>query len=447
MKHFLCLLLCFIALPADAGCLAIGAPLYLSAAAKAAGYTAKPWSGAGDLNVGPMNLPHTISISSTSSLQPSGTLLASSTVSFLTGASKTPYEPNQILFRCDLGDADSLYEYYSTNGDSNHAGKHITNEVDDAYYTYVRNVAFRLTNTVTGEPYSRYWKKRKFNPDELYRDDYIYVPASAFSDVTIELFKVTGTSPYDHEANNSEKYTWAFTQPLGYIAFQGGGLTTGLFDGADHAANASGWHSTWPGGWGLTSSSITFLRGAICSIQDYPSIVLLPNVSTTDLENGGSSQAAFDISLVCESSATAGTASKPYERQVAMGFLVNNASAVSAARSLGLISGSSGITALLDTNYGSDGVASGVGITIHSAKTGNQINLLSTSVSAHQGASNAGSANGWYGYDELTNKSGEDGRGNNLYTGSFIASLGKIGNQTVKAGTVNAQLQVLVSLQ
>lgn len=446
MKHFLCLLLCFIAFPAaGTGCIAIGSPAYLSAAAKAAGYTAKPWSGAADLNVGPTGLQHTISLSDTSSFQPSGTLLASSTVSFLTGASKTPYEPNQILFRCNLGNAGSLYEYYSTNGDSPYAGKHITNEVEDAYYSYVRNVAFRLTNTATGEHYSRYWKKRMLNPDDLYSDGtYIYVPASAFSDITIELFKITGTAIF---ASDAEIYTWAWSQPLGYIAFQGGGLSQGLYEGADHLTNYHGWYSAWPSGWGLTNSAITFIRGAICAIQDYPSVVLLPTANTTDLENGESTQSAFDITLICESFATAGTASIQKARQVAMGFLVNNASAVSAARNLGLTSGSTGITTLLDTHYGSGGVASGVGITIHSAKTGSPINLLSTSISAHHGAANTGNVNGWYGYDALTNLSGEDGSGNNLYTGSFIASLGKIGNQTVTPGTVNAQLQVLVSLQ
>jgi hypothetical protein len=74
----------------------------------------------------------------------------------------------------------------------------------------------------TGEYYSRYWKSRQLTADDWYSDGtYTYIPASAFSDVFVELFKVDGT--YGSQ-NSSNFYTYngvRSAQPAGYVAFQG----------------------------------------------------------------------------------------------------------------------------------------------------------------------------------------------------------------------------------
>lgn len=418
------------------------------AAAIAAGYTASSWTGSTDTADGPMDIQHTISLSSTTSFQPSGTLLASSTASFLTGGYNTGYSANQVLFRCLLSDESAgFYEYYATNGDSTYAGSNIATEISDgnAYYTYVRNVAYKLYNIRTGEYFSRYWKRRALDKADLfYSSTYVYIPAKAFSGVTMELYKITSTTYY---ANSATRYTYAWPRPLGYTAFQGNGLSTNLAVGADSASYHDGWYANWPGAWGLYNSGVTFIRGATCTVSDYPSTVILPSISTTEINSGSTSQASFEISLTCESNATSGNAASSTTPQLAMGFLVNSTTAVSAAKNLGLTSGSTGLTTLLDSNYGSTGQASGVGIKLYSTQTGAAINLLSTSYTAGAGTNYTGSTNGWYGFKVLTSSTGTDDSGNVQYSGNFTASLEKISGQTVTAGAVDAQLQVLVSLQ
>ncbi|ELW1649006.1 fimbrial usher protein StbD [Enterobacter oligotrophicus] len=431
---------------AAGSCIRVTSASQLSAEAVNAGYTTAPWTGAADANtVTSLGLPGIVTISHSDGFQPSGTLLASSTASFLTAGHKETYTANQILFRCDEAAVNAgLYEFYSTNGDENYSGKNASSEVEGAYYTYVKNVVIRLTNMKTGEYYSRYWQSRQLTADDWYSDGtYTYIPASAFSDVFVELYKVDGT--FGSQSNSSlYTYSWWSTgsaQPAGYLAFQGGGLSSGLYDGADHASNYSGWYSYWPAGFGLTSY-VTFVRGATCLVKDYPAIVLLPTITVSELNAGGASRAGFSISLECESGAISGTASSTSSSaNIAMGFMVNQANAVSKAQSLGLVTAGGALTWLLDTHYGrGTGEASGIGIKILDSK-GSALNLLPAKSSF-----GGGNGSGWYGFEDLLLFSGT-GSGSDIYTGDFTAELGGIPGQTVTAGSVNAQLQVVVSFQ
>ena len=66
---------------------------------------------------------------------------------------------------------------------------------------------------------------------------------------------------------------------------------------------------------------MTYVRGALCQVKDYPSVVLLPTVSSAALQAGGTSQAPFSVSLECESGAVSGTATSTASKaNVAMGF-------------------------------------------------------------------------------------------------------------------------------
>ena len=410
---------------------------YLTTALIEAGYTAKSWSGGCDTCNGNIGLPSVVSISSNSSLMPSGTLLASSTADFFQASSSTTYGQNQILFRCALADADSIYEMYGTNGDNAYTGMYTTDEVDNAYYSPVRNVAYRLTNTSTGEYYSRYWKARKLVADNWVQDEnYIYIPASIFSGVTIELFKIDSTTYY---TNSSTTWLMSYSQPYGYIAFKGPGLSTNVTDGADSYSNSNGWHSAWPAAYGLYNN-VTFVRGAMCLVKDYPTVVVLPTISTTSLNSGETSQNSFSISLKCEDAAVSSVGTTAASTAVAMGFLVNQPTAVTAATNLGLTTSSGGLTHLLDTNYGSSGSASGVGIKIYN-ESGTALNLLSSKTTR------TGNLGGWYAYKDLTTSQGDSTDGVTTYTGNFTASLEAISGETVTAGSVNAQLQVVVSFQ
>ncbi|MEQ4530799.1 MAG: fimbrial usher protein StbD [Mixta sp.] len=424
--------------PLMAKCTKVTSTSSLSSAAIAAGYTATSWLGAYDTYNGDMGLPKVISINSGNAFQPSGTLLASTVGNFVTSASNVPYSSNQILYRCDLADAGNLYEMYATNGDNAYTGMYATTEVDGAYYDVAKNVAVRMTNLSTGEYYSRYWKARQLTRDSWFEDEsYIYIPASAFSNVLYEMFKIDSTKYY---VNGSAYYFDSYSQPRGYIAFKGPGLATNSINvGDDSASVYPGWYNDWPGSWN-TWQKVTYVRGALCQVKDYPSVVLLPTVSSTTLREGGSSQAPFSVSIECEAGAISSTtASTISAANVAMGFLVNQSGSVSAAQRLGLTTSGGALTYLLDSQYGSSGVASGVGIRIYNS-SGVPINLLPNLTST--GTGNSG---GWYGYQELTSLASSGTT--NIYSGDFTASLEALSGQTITAGSVNAQLQVVVSFQ
>jgi type 1 fimbria pilin len=192
---------------------------------------------------------------------------------------------------------------------------------------------------------------------------------------------------------------------------------------------------------GLTNY-VTFVRGATCLVKDFPSVVLLPTISVSELNAGNTSRAGFSISLECESGAVSSTSnSTSSSANVAMGFMVNQANAVSKAQSLGLVTSGGGLTWLLDTNYGNGaGEASGVGIQILN-NGGSALNLLPAKSSF-----GSGNSYGWYGFKDLLSLTGA-GSGTDIYTGDFTAELSAITGQTVTAGSVNAQLQVVVSFQ
>ncbi|MDH2898608.1 fimbrial protein, partial [Rahnella variigena] len=164
-------------------------------------------------------------------------------------------------------------------------------------------------------------------------------------------------------------------------------------------------------------------------------------IRSSSLSNGETSASSFDISLSCESSAVSSVnTSTTSSANVAMGFLVNQSTAVTAATNLGLVTSNGGLTHLLDTHYGSSGVASGVGIRIYN-ESGTALNLLSSTTPA------TGNTGGWYAYKDLTTSQDDSTDGLTTYTGNFTASLEAISGETVTAGSVNAQLQVVVSFQ
>lgn len=428
-----------IPLDSQANCEKATASRYLTTELIAAGYTATSWTGASDAMPGYLGLPAVVSVSNSPNFMPSGTLLASANTSFLTGGARTAYKANQILFRCDLSDADSIYEMYATNGDDTWGGRYETDEIEGAYYTSVANVAIRLINNKTGEYFSRYWKSRKLTSDDWIQDSTkIYIPASGFSDVTTELFRIDSTSYY---RNNSGRWLYSYAGPAGYIAFKGPGLNTAnLTVGADSLSESSGFSANWPGGFSLYRD-VTFVRGAMCLVKDYPSVVILPPITAADLRSGATSEQSFSISLQCQDSAISSVStSSASSANVAMGFLVKEASSITAATNLGLTTGTGGLTHLLSTNYGSNGVASGVGIKIYN-ESGTALNLLPSKTTG------TGNSGGWYAYKDLTSSQNDSTDGVSTYTGNFTASLEAISGQTVTGGSVNAQLQVVVSFQ
>ena len=185
----------------------------------------------------------------------------------------------------------------------------------------------------------------------------------------------------------------------------------------------------------------TIIRGSTCTLGDFDQVVKLPSISAGDLRNGASSSNTFNVAIDCDSGAISGTTSSNTNAPVAMGFLVSQATALSQASTLGLQSSSGGISYLLDDNYGASGVASGVGIRLYSS-AGKVLNLLSSSATT-----GTGNAAGWYGFSDLLSETGATASGGTSYAGTFTASLEQLPGLTAQAGSVNAQAQIIVSLQ
>lgn len=266
---------------AYSACIRVTSATSLSQVARNAGYTATAWNGACDTcNGRNIGMPGVISLSS-GTFQPSGTLLASSSISFLSQGAQTAFTANQILFRCAVADASSLFEMYATNGDSGYAGMYAASEIDGAYYSYVRNVAVRLTHLKSGAYFSRYWQGRQLTPSDWFSyGTYIYIPASAFSDILMEVFRIDSTTWYGNAYN---RYTYLYSQPHGYTAFKGPWLSRNVTEGADSATKYEAWPYDWPGTWSLYATGVTFVRGASCRVDDFPNVVMLPLITANQL--------------------------------------------------------------------------------------------------------------------------------------------------------------------
>lgn len=422
---------------AHATCYKVTSKSNLSSAAINAGYTAASWTGACNNCNGKLGLDPIISIGNGVIGLPSGTLLSNSTASFLTQATKTGYSPNQILFRCAKGDADSLFEMYATNGTSVYAGKEEVEDIQGAYYTFAKNIALRITNLKTGQYYSRYWQSRQLTSDDWFDDGTtIYIPASAFSDARIELFKTDKTSYWSNASSH-----YAFNNPVSnaFITFKGPGFLNAITDGGDSSSQTDGFYSNWPAGWSLYQN-VSIARGAMCALTDYTSKVVFPSIGYSDLNSGTARQQPFTIQLDCDKDAVSGVAGGESKPNIAVGFLVNQPRAVDAARNMGLVNTSGGISYLLDNNYGELGTASGVGIRVYS-NTMQMLNLLSSKVPG------GGNDAGWYAYKDITDKVFNNYDSTVRYVGNFMSSLEALPGNQATGGTVDAQLQVVVSFQ
>lgn len=401
------------------------------------GYSATAWNSSGLISAAaPIPLGTIILGTGSESLAAAGTVLATAELPFVTSALKVSYTANQILFKCAASDAGSLYEMYALNGaGGDYYGGKATTDVEGAYITPALGVAYRMTNTSLGKYYTSYWQQNEITSDKyLTVGSTLYIPASAFSDARFELVKtddVAGTP-----ARNA--FGTQIVIPQGYVLFKGSQINTGIVAGTKGSSSSD----PFPGVWSTKGSTLTIIRGNTCILGDFDQVVKLPSISAGDLRSGGSSTSAFNVAISCDAGATSGTTSgtDSSSAPVAMGFLVSQANALSQASTLGLVS-SSGVSYLLDDNYGTSGVASGVGIRLYSS-AGSALNLLSD-----KNTTGTGSTAGWYGFADLMSETGATASGGKTYAGTFTASLEQIPGQTATAGSVNAQAQIIVSLQ
>ncbi|WP_197700579.1 fimbrial protein [Variovorax sp. HW608] len=390
-------------------------------------------AGASGLSVSAVNL-------NSSTFQPDGTLLASGSASILTLGNE-PYTAEQVLFRCDAADAGSLFEFYATNGDNEFGGMYEDGAsfgLPAAYRTYFRGMVIRVTHTQTGNYFSRYWQSRPLTGLDHDSQGKILVKAKNFSDVRVELVRVSNTGGSTGSGN------YGYSQPAAYIAFKGPGFSNNLQDGRDSLSYYEGWYTAWPGTVNLYNR-LTVNRSATCAVTNVTPNVRFPLMTVAELEGGGTRQMPIDITFECQTGAPANTgltalASGVKAGQTAMGVLVPAANYQSAA-GLGLTTASGGATFLLSDGYGVDsGVATGVGVAL-AFGDGTALNFLGNEM-----VTATGNAAGWYPVLEGASSTGV-AAGVTSYTKHLQATLKKIPGRTVTPGKVNARAQVVIRVQ
>ncbi|BBG61394.1 hypothetical protein PRJH_3057 [Providencia rustigianii] len=407
--------------------------------------TAKSWAGARDDSGSMGTTPKIINVNN-DQFQPPGTLVASGFVSMLEAGYET-YEPDQILFRCTADEEGKLKEFYSTNGDYNYGGKILVNPalgLNETYISLGKGLGIRIKNTITGEYYSRYWKARPLNNLERDSKGWILVKAKDFSNMEVELFKIDYVKTSDAPPASNGLITF-INQPAGYIAFQSSNLSSGLYVGADHASNYSGFYAYWPASVNM-ARRIYIRNSASCFVRNVTPYISFPLISITELASGKKMTLPINIDFYCQiappaSNNVGNMVSGTANGQTAMGFLPRPAN-VNTAANLGLtVSGGAAVTHLVSDGYGTDkNVAKGVGIRLYNSR-GMSLNLLSTLANTGQGA-----IYGWYPVlDDASVISNANGVWE--FTKTLYASLEALPHEQITAGKFNATLQVIIQVQ
>lgn len=308
------------------------------------------WHGSYDANRGMLNLP-IINVTD-ESFQPNGTLLGSSVVPFSTYGQTGGYDPEQVLFRCDAADEHQLNEIYSVNADNAYGGMYEDGTaygIDKGYATYHRNVVIRVKNNSTGQYFSRLWQYRPLRGLDRDAQGRILVKAKNFTDVTIELFQIG-------KVRGVEQTTvYSYNQPAAYIAFGGPGLAYPT-EGVDHISHYPGWYANWPGNISLYQQLYTRRAGG-CAVMNVTPYVLFPTVTIAELNSGVTREADIQINYRCQQHADI---NGPAVNANAIAFKIESNN-YQIARQLGFTT-QDAVTYLVSNAYGTNTVASGVGV-------------------------------------------------------------------------------------
>ncbi|WP_221055590.1 fimbrial protein [Shewanella algae] len=347
------------------------------------------WSGASDNNFGPIGLQNLISIAH-NDFQPVGTTLAKSPSTPMTQYGQIGgFDPEQVLFRCDAGDEGQIFESYATNSDNNWSGASLVIEAGVPEHTYMlnsKNIGFRVKNETTGEYVTRNWRYRPLT--NLDKDDQgkILVKAKNFSNMSLELVKISHPAVTDtfSQPSPAHDYSYTYAQPLAYSTFVGPGEGNGCAEGELGTCHI-GWHYNWPGNISI-HNNLTIRRAELCAFKSVTPYVRFPTISVEELKRGEKVAGQLSLSYNCQHGAVNGVGAD----QNAVGFKVSG-EAYLAAESAGLKTSGYGVTHLLSHGYGTDpSVATGVGIEL-AKSDGSSMNWLSD-----ENIISGGENDGWY---------------------------------------------------
>lgn len=381
-------------------------------------------------------------------LQPPGSLLGSVAVP---PTNYTKGTAESVLWTCDEADLPGLYYLVAVNGDDLAGGMDDIGKDDGlegVRSTYIRYVGLRLT--MSGVVIERRWKVVPLNGHTL-TDGKVQIKLKDIPTVSAELYKVsTKVNGLNFLYNlcgatkvaKAKGTNYDCGQPNAYIQLVGPGLSNDK-EGQDSKFNFNFWTGVGRAnglGYGMRDIN-TFYELPTCVARSATPVVTLPAIKKSQLENGETVSAPFNVTVECSDSATSGVSTN----QTALGFQVSPG-AYTAAQKLGMVNDKNAVSMLLSDNYNDAGIAKGVGITIaYSNAPGTPLNLVG------QGDLNVltetGPEAGWYPVLDNATATGSSNSGYTNYSYDFIATLKPISGQSITAGKVKATATVQVKIQ
>lgn len=382
----------------------------------------------------------TVNLTSTY-LQPVGTVLGKAIVpptNYTYGSATAA----SVLWECDASDLPNIYFLVATNGDDRVGGYWDLGAQDgmpNVYATYFRYIGIK--QTMDGVVLTRYWKSLPVR-NYVTVGNKIQIRLQDLPTLYAELYRISsipasGQSNYCGTGTGGTIATGSYgcTQPNAYIQLKGPGLTSDNI-GEDSASNWSFWGADNGFGYGMRSGN-TLYNEPTCVARNATPLVLFDTMTVEALNQGKSTQAQFNVSIECSNQAVSGIASK----QTAMGIQASEG-AYAAAQKLGLVNAQNGVKALLSDQYGTNGIAKGVGIFLRNNSTGTDMNFV-----GQPGISGNGANAGWYPFKDGATAKGSTEAGYTHYLQNYTAILKKLDGQTVEAGKVHATAYVLVKVQ
>lgn len=374
-------------------------------------------------------------------LQPVGSLLGRAVV-LPTDYNYGGASASSVLWECDASDLDKVQFLVATNADDRVGGYWDLGAQDgmpNVYATYFQYVGIR--QRMGNVTLSRYWQAlpvRKY----VTVGDKVQIRLQDLPILYAELYRISQI-PANASSNNCGSgdggtiATGAYTcvQPNAYIQLSGPGLI------ADSVGQDAAFHMNF---WGADNGIAYGMRlgnqlwsEATCVARNVTPLLVFNNITMDALTQGQAVEAQFNISIECSDQAISGTASQ----QTAIGIQVSDG-AYHAAKSLGLVNAENGVAALLSDDYGTVGIAQGVGIFLRNSSSGSDMNFVGQSGLA----GNAAEA-GWYPVLEGAVANGSSEAGYRHYQQSYSAILKKLEHVPLVAGKVSATAYVLVKLQ
>ncbi len=365
-----------------------------------------------------------------------------------------------VLWECDEADLPGIYFLVATNGDDRVGGYYDLGGVDgltDVYATWFAYVGLR--QTMSGVTLTRYWQKVPLTSWNTTSNGKIQIRLQDIPPLHAELYRIStlpGMSAKSSYCGNNNTdgsgiaygksvgTIYSCIQPNSYIQLSGDSSVSFAFArdtvGQDSAIYFNSWGADNGFGYGMRSGNAIY-NVTTCVARSADPVVMLPTISTIDLNAGMEASSSFSVQVECSDAAKSGVG----DTQTALGIQVSEG-AYSAAQMLGLVNSSGGVTALVSDNYAAPDMAKGVGITLaHSDNPGTPLIFVGQPgiATLTPGGNNAG----WYPVLSGAKATGSVTSGYTYYTHTFIATLKKLNGQTVTAGKVHATAYVLVKMQ